>query len=238
MMALKTEGEYLEFKSLNIHVFLGRKISILNLLFIATPLERQREASTAHCSWPFCFGAGVVRKWPSYSGGLSAQLSYKIPLPGRLKSQKLIFSQFWRLWVQEQGVTKLGFWWSLSSWFAGDRGRERGKGRERDIYLLISSVSSSSYKASQAALMVEKPPANRGDVGDVSSNPGWGRSLEEAMATHSSILAWIIPRIEKPGGLQSIGSKRVGHNWSDLVLTLSYKDTSPIGSGPHPFDLI
>ena len=37
-------------------------------------------------------------------------------------------------------------------------------------------------------------------------------SLEEGMATHSSILAWIIPRTEKPGGLQSIGSQRVGHN--------------------------
>ena len=32
------------------------------------------------------------------------------------------------------------------------------------------------------------------------------------MATHSSILAWKIPRTEEPGGLQSIGSQRVGHN--------------------------
>jgi len=31
------------------------------------------------------------------------------------------------------------------------------------------------------------------------------------MATHSSILAWRIPRAEKPGGLQSMGSERVGH---------------------------
>ena len=37
------------------------------------------------------------------------------------------------------------------------------------------------------------------------------------MATHSSILAWRIPQTEKPGGLQSIGSQRVGHNWSDLA---------------------
>ena len=44
-----------------------------------------------------------------------------------------------------------------------------------DIYLLISSVSSSSYKASQVALMVKNPPANRGDIGDANSNPGWGR---------------------------------------------------------------
>ena len=34
------------------------------------------------------------------------------------------------------------------------------------------------------------------------------------MATHSSILAWKVPRTEYPGGLQSIGSQRVGHNWA------------------------
>ena len=36
--------------------------------------------------------------------------------------------------------------------------------------------------------------------------------LEEGMATHSSILAWRIPWTEEPGGLQSIGSQKVGHN--------------------------
>ena len=36
--------------------------------------------------------------------------------------------------------------------------------------------------------------------------------LEEDMATHSSILAWRIPRTEEPGGLQSMGSHRVGHD--------------------------
>ena len=41
--------------------------------------------------------------------------------------------------------------------------------------------------------------------------------LEEEMATHSSILAWEIPWTEEPGGLQSMGSKRVRHNWSDLA---------------------
>ena len=36
--------------------------------------------------------------------------------------------------------------------------------------------------------------------------------LEKKMATHSSILAWEIPWTEKPGGLQSMGSQRVGHD--------------------------
>ena len=38
--------------------------------------------------------------------------------------------------------------------------------------------------------------------------------LEEDMATHSSILAWRIPWIEEPGGLQSMGSQRVRHDWA------------------------
>ena len=46
----------------------------------------------------------------------------------------------------------------------------------------------------------------------------WARSLrredplEKEMATHSSILAWEIPWMEEPGGLQSTGSQRVGHD--------------------------
>ena len=41
---------------------------------------------------------------------------------------------------------------------------------------------------------------------------GWEDSLEKEMATHSSILAWKIPWTEKPGGLQSMGSQRVGYD--------------------------
>ena len=41
---------------------------------------------------------------------------------------------------------------------------------------------------------------------------GWEDTLEEGMATHSSILAWRIPWTEEPGGLQSMGSQRVRQN--------------------------
>ena len=40
----------------------------------------------------------------------------------------------------------------------------------------------------------------------------WEDPLEEGMTTHSSILAWKIPWTEDPGGLQSMGSQRVGHD--------------------------
>ena len=41
---------------------------------------------------------------------------------------------------------------------------------------------------------------------------GWKDPLEKQMANHSSILAWRIPKTEDPGGLQFIGSQRVGHD--------------------------
>ena len=44
-------------------------------------------------------------------------------------------------------------------------------------------------------------------------------ALEKEMATHSSVLAWRIPWTEKPGRLQSMGSHRVRHDWSNLAAT-------------------
>ena len=42
-------------------------------------------------------------------------------------------------------------------------------------------------------------------------------ALEKEMATHSSVFAWRIPGMEEPGGLQSMGSHRVGHDSSNLA---------------------
>ena len=56
--------------------------------------------------------------------------------------------------------------------------------------------------------MVENPPHQCRRRG---FNP-WEDPLEEGMTTHSSIPAWEIPWTEEPGGLQSMGSQRVGHD--------------------------
>ena len=42
-------------------------------------------------------------------------------------------------------------------------------------------------------------------------------ALEKAMATHSSVLAWRIPGTGEPGGMPSMGSHKVRHDWSDLA---------------------
>ena len=58
----------------------------------------------------------------------------------------------------------------------------------------------------------EEPPASAGDIRDSGSFPGQEDPLQEGMATHPSILAWRIPWTEEPGRLESMGSRRVGHN--------------------------
>ena len=66
-------------------------------------------------------------------------------------------------------------------------------------------------RASQVVLVVKNPPANAGDIIDMGLIPVSGRFPWRSMAAHTSILAWRIPWTEEPGGLQSIGSPRVGH---------------------------
>ena len=46
--------------------------------------------------------------------------------------------------------------------------------------------------------------------------------VEKAMAPHSSTLAWKIPWTEEPGGLQSMGSWRVGHNWATFLSLFTF----------------
>ena len=62
-------------------------------------------------------------------------------------------------------------------------------------------------------------------MGSIPGLLDWEDPLEEGIATHSSILAWRIPWTEEPGGLRSILSQRVGHDWSDLIHTHRYLHT-------------
>ena len=142
--------------------------------FLQLPWKDRGRRALPHCSWLFCFGAGVVRKWPSCSGGLSCLLSYHC-LGGL--SHRNLFSPSSGGYESKNKVSQnlVSGEASLPDLLGTEGGREEGGEREIDIYLVISSVSSSTYKASQAALMVKNPPANRGDIGDASSNPGWGR---------------------------------------------------------------
>ena len=69
-------------------------------------------------------------------------------------------------------------------------------------------------------LVVKNPPAKAGDVIEVARYLGREDPLEKGMVTHSSILAWRILWTEEPGGLQSTGLQRVGHNCVINTFTL------------------
>ena len=69
-------------------------------------------------------------------------------------------------------------------------------------------------RASQVVLVVKKLPANAGSYETQVWSLGLEDPLEEGMATLSSIFAWRILWTEEPGRLQSIGSKRVRHDWA------------------------
>ena len=80
------------------------------------------------------------------------------------------------------------------------------------VYKFIFKLGVIYMGASQVVQWVKNMLA----VQEMQEMPVWflGREdpLEEGLATHSSILTWRIPWAEKPGGLQSIGLQRVGHN--------------------------
>ena len=112
----------------------------------------------------------------------------------------------WTFWppaicplAQQQDLAPLGCppspsWSQLSVWVSGAHAADPG-----------SDVEHTSLMAQ----MVKSLPAMR-----ETQIPSLGReySLEKGMTTHSGILAWKIPWMEEPGGLQSIGLERVRHN--------------------------
>ena len=71
-------------------------------------------------------------------------------------------------------------------------------------------------RASLVAQMVKNLPADSSLLQETRVRSlGWEDALEKEMDIHSSVLAWRIPWTEEPGGLQSMGSQRVGHDRSD-----------------------
>ena len=88
-----------------------------------------------------------------------------------------------------------------------------GDPREQIFYIynifLLFLIVVKTYKGFLGGSEVKASAYNVGDLGLI---PGQEDPLEKEMVTHSNILAWRIPWTEKPGGLQSRGSQRVGHD--------------------------
>ena len=98
------------------------------------------------------------------------------------------------------------------------------------VFVLSLSAACSAVRTSGEPVSTPSPDINLGVAQTIKNLPamqetqvqslGQEDPLEEGMATHSSILAWRIPWTEEPGGLQSLGLRRVGHDWATNTITL------------------
>ena len=137
--------------------------------------------------------------------------------PGKFKGLKsyigIYLVSLWKInfhptgyWDLEHRVTWLGGSWSYAGLHKA----------YMHCPLTIYSVSDSRLlsRASLMAHVVKSLPAVQETWVQSLS---WKDLLEKRMTAHSSILAWKIPWMEEPDGLQSRGLQRVGHNWSNLA---------------------
>ena len=85
---------------------------------------------------------------------------------------------------------------------------------------LLGFVNFLSMHLSSFGGSVKNPPAKRETW---IRSLGWEDPLEEGMATHSSILAWRIPWTKESGGLRSMGSQSVWHDWATKHSTVFYQ---------------
>ena len=84
-------------------------------------------------------------------------------------------------------------------------------GKKWMVTALLPRAAAGTAMGFTGVSVVKKAPSNMGDTGDAGLIPGLGRSPGKEKATHSSVLAWKIPRTEEPGGLQSAGSQSQTH---------------------------
>ena len=77
------------------------------------------------------------------------------------------------------------------------------------FFVFSMNIKFSSFPG---GIVVKNPPVNEGYARDADLILGSGRSPEVGNGNHSSILAWKIPWIEDPGGLQSMWSQTLGHD--------------------------
>ena len=115
-------------------------------------------------------------------------------------------------WMKKTTGPALGSGWAVDGkggvWRLGETGTEAGPENCQGLCRSYIFPGGSDVKESACMGWEETPVWSLGQ-----EDP-----LEKETATHSSILAWRIPWTEEPGGLQSMGSQRVEHDWAINIL--------------------
>ena len=108
---------------------------------------------------------------------------------------------YWASWCKKTSAGKV--WWIRGQIQCGVPAGETGQKKIFNVEPFLVWGFPGGSDGKEAACFAE----------DWVGSLGWEDPLEKGMATHSSILAWRIPWTEKPGGLQSMGLQRIGHDW-------------------------
>ena len=172
---------------------------------------------------------GICSAWPGIAGshltpsfteqaGLCFQVTQLVThLPGQ--RPHCTNTKAWtriRLSGKSQGGQKQNPWWVTGGWVSPCGEEEWGT--MPWIHFCILTDPNIGFPGGTA---VKNLPVKTEEMQETKfQSLGRKDPLQEKMATHSSILAWIISWTEEPGGLQSMGLQRVGHNWA-------YRHTGP-----------
>ena len=113
--------------------------------------------------------------------------------------------------------------WKTQTWYLCLNVHSNQSPWGQGLFLIICVYSG----ASQMALVVKKLPDNTWDVRDTGLIPGLGRSPEGGQGDTHQDSCLENPMAEEPGGLQSMGLQRVGHDWSNLACTHAHVYSRP-----------
>ena len=166
----------------------------------------------------------MVKNLPAMPETWVQSLDWEDPLEKRMATYSTILA--WRIhilaWKEEPGrlqsigSQRVGHDWETNTHFfffhAYTWARFNGLWKNELVLHETWSSTTEFWEGlwSQVAQTIKSPPTMQETQ---LRSLSWEDPLEKEMATHSSILAWEIPEMEEPGGLQSMGSPRIRHNW-------------------------